>query len=248
MVPPRMPAIGLILPLTLRAASEQTAGIRGALDHLTALPEGQHRGAAFYRSGLFMRQTADEAGTRPELGADAKAPVLRTPALCPDGFRFAADIKEASREDYLAAEPGELLPAMLQRLKSLKQPGHVGVVLNGAVSRGLKPELYETLRLSCAESGCAVHVFALGVVSPQILSSWLQLGRATGGYCSALESEEELPAAVAAWTVWLEDIYKAEFEAPAITDGETPDELTVIRVEVVDGRGTGSVSVPVTLS
>jgi hypothetical protein len=235
--PARRLGLGMVLPLTLRAASETTPGIRGVLDYLMSMPEGEPRSASFYRSGLFMRQLEQDR----EAGADSPAELvprpLRLPVITPDGFRFATDLKDSSREENLAFEPGELALPMLNRLKVLKPVGHVGVILNEAVKGPPRPSLAESLGHGCQESGFALHLIAVGEVRNEILAPWLALSRRSGGFQARISTEDELPDVVHRWMLCFRETYCLEFDAPA--------SASQIRLQAVHPAGAGEITVPV---
>ncbi len=132
--PPERLAVGLVLPLSLRAASERTPGIRESLDQLMTLPDGEWRAVGFYRSGLFTRNTDSRPAPGSADGAvEPETAPVRAPVFLPDGVRLAADLKNSTQEDNLASEPGDLVLAMLKRLRALHSTGHVGVVLDEAL-------------------------------------------------------------------------------------------------------------------
>jgi hypothetical protein len=235
--PVRRLGIGMILPQTLRAASETTPGIRGVLDHLISMPEGELRSAGFYRSGLFMRPLEQdrEAGVGSSAGLLPHS--LHVPVISQDGFRFAADLKDSSREENLAFEPGELALPMLNRLKVLKPAGHIGVILNAAVKGPPKPSLAESLGHGCQESGFALHLIAVGEVRDEILAPWLVLSRRSGGFQARISTEDELPNVVHRWMLCFRESYCLEFDAPA--------SASRIRLQAVHPAGAGEITVPV---
>jgi hypothetical protein len=233
--PTRRLGFGLILPLTLRAASKTTPGIRGALDYLMTMPEGELRSASFYRSGLFMRQLEqDQDGGADFLSEEASHP-LRLPVISQDGFRLAADLKDSSREENLAFEPGELALAMLNRLKVLKPVGHIGVILNSAVKGPPTPALAESLSQGCLESGFALHLIAVGQVRDEILTPWQMLSRHCGGFQARISTEDELPSVVHRWMLCFREFYCLEFDAPS--------SASQVRLQAVHPAGAGEVNV-----
>jgi len=235
--PVRRLGLGMVLPQTLRAASETTPGIRGVLDCLMSMPEGELRSACFYRSGLFMRQLQQVS----EAGADSSAELiprpLRLPVISQDGFRFAADLKDSSREENLASEPGELALSMLNRLTALKPVGHIGVILNAAVNGPPKPFLAESLSHDCQENGFALHLIAIGEVRDEILAPWLMLSRRSGGFQARISTEDELPSVVHRWMLCFREVYCLEFDAPA--------SVSQIRLQAVHPAGAGEITVAV---
>ena len=235
--PVRRLGLGMVLPLALRAASETAAGIRGVLDCLMSMPEGELRTASFYRSGLFMRQLEQDR----EAGAGSSAELVprlpHSPAISQEGFRFAADIKDSSREENLASEPGELALSMLNRLKVLKPVGHIGVILNAAVKGPPKPSLAESLDHGCQESGFALHLIAVGEVRDEILAPWLELSRRSGGFQARISTEDELPDVLHRWILCFRETYCLEFDAPA--------SASRIRLQAVHPAGTGEITVAV---
>jgi len=224
--------IGVVFPLSLRAASESTPGIRAVLDLLLSMPDGELRSAAFYRSGLFMRQAQSDSESSP---SPSPAP-LRLPIISQDGFRFAADLRDASREDNLAADPGELVLAMINRMKALKPAGHIGLMVNEAVKGPPKPSIVECLRQGLQESGCVLHVIALGQVVPEILDPWFVLSRDCRGFQTRISTEDELPEVIHAWMLCYRESYCLEFEAPA--------SASRIRLQAVHPAGSGETTVP----
>jgi len=233
-VPTRRLGLGVILPLNSRAATESTPGIRGVLDCLTAMPDGELRSASFYRSGLFMRQLEQDQMGETESGSGAAQHALRVPIILPDGFRFAADQKDASREDNLALEPGELALAMLNRLRVLKPAGHVAVILNAAVKGPPKSPLVESIRLGCLESGFALHLIAVGEVRDEILSPWQSLSRDSGGFHAQISREAQLPSVVQGWMLCFRDSYSLEFDAPG--------SVSKIRLQAIHSSGAGEIT------
>jgi hypothetical protein len=235
--PVRRLGLGMVLPLTLRAASETTPGIRRVLDYLMSMPEGEMRSASFYRSGLFMRQLEQDR----EAGADSCVELiprpLRLPVVSQDGFRFAADLKDSSREENLAFEPGELALPMLNRLKVLKPAGHIGVILNAAVKGPPQPLLAESLGHGCQENGFALHLIAVGEVRNEILAPWLALSRGSGGFQARISTEDELPDVVHRWMLCFRESYCLEFDAAA--------SASRIRLQAVHPAGAGEITVPV---
>lgn len=235
--PSRRLAFGVVLPLTLRAASETTPGIRGVLDALMAMPEGELRSAGFYRSGLFMRRLEnDHEGAANSLLAEAPQP-LRWPVITQDGLLFAADLKDASREDNLALEPGELALAMVHRLKTLKPVGHIGVVLNEAVKGPPSALLAQNLIQACRESDFALHLVIVGQARDEIVAPWQVLSRDSGGFHARIADEEELPGIIHDWMLCFRESYGLEFDAPASASG--------IRLQAVHPAGAGEITVPV---
>lgn len=235
--PARRLAFGVVLPLTLRAASETTPGIRGVLDALISMPEGELRSAGFYRSGLFMRRLEnDHEGAANSPLAEVPQP-LRGPVITQDGLRFAADLKDASREDNLALEPGELALAMVHRLKTLKPAGHIGVVLNEAVKGPPSAFLAESLIQACRANDFALHLVIVGHARDEILAPWQVLSRDSGGFHARIADEEELPGIVRNWMLCFRESYGLEFDAPA--------SISAIRLQVVHPAGAGEITVPV---
>lgn len=224
----------MVLPLTLRAASETTPGIRGVLDCLMSMPDGELRSAGFYQSGLFMRQL--EQG----LEGGAASPVqevshtLRLPVITQEGCRFASDLKDSSREDNLAAEPGELALAMLNRLKVQKPVGHIGVILNTAVKGPPQPALAESLRRGCLESEVSLHLIAVGQVRDDILTPWRMLSRQSGGFQALISDEDELPSVVQRWMLCFREFYCLEFDAPGTASH--------IRLQAFHPAGSGEIT------
>jgi len=202
-----------------------------------SMPEGELRTASFYRSGLFMRQLEQDR----EAGADSSGELVpRLPhsaAISQEGFRFAADLKDASREENLASEPGELVLPMLNRLKVLKPVGHIGVILNAAVKGPPKPSLAESLERGCQESGFALHLIAVGEVRNEILAPWLALSRQSGGFQARIRTEDELPDVVHRWMLCFRETYCLEFDAPA--------SASQIRLQAVHPAGFGEITVPI---
>jgi hypothetical protein len=230
-------AFGVVLPLTLRAASETTPGIRGVLDALMSMPEGELRSAGFYRSGLFMRRLENDHDGAPNLPlAEAPRP-LRGPVITQDAPRFAADLKDAAREDNLALEPGELALAMVHRLKTSKPVGHVGVVLNEAVKGPPSPFLAENLIQACRANDFALHLVIVGQVRDEILTPWQALNQDSGGFHARIADEEELPGVVHNWMLCFRESYELEFDAPAST--------SAIRLQAVHAAGAGEITIPV---
>jgi hypothetical protein len=230
-------AFGVVLPLTLRAASETTPGIRGVLDALMSMPEGELRSAGFYRSGLFMRRLENDHDGASNLPlAEAPQP-LRGPVITQDAPRFAADLKDAAREDNLALEPGELALAMVHRLKTLKPVGHVGVVLNEAVKGPPSPCLAESLIQACRANDFALHLVIVGQVRDEILTPWQALNQDSGGFHARIADEEELPGVVHNWMLCFRESYELEFDAPAST--------SAIRLQAVHAAGAGEITVQV---
>ncbi len=234
-VPARRLGVGMIFPMSLRATSETTPGIQGALDLLMSFPDGELRSAGFYRSGLFMRQL-EQDGPAGSSAEEADSTFVHSPAISQDASRFAADVKDSSREENLAAEPGELTLGMLNRLKALKPVGHIGVILNEAVKGPPKPEALESLRQGCQESGCALHVIALGRVDEVILAPWRELSRDSGGFQTRIPTEDELPGVVHCWMLCFRESYCLEFEAPA--------SASHIRLQAVHPDGVGEITLP----
>ena len=235
--PVRRLGLGMVLPLTLRAASETTPGIRGVLDYLMSMPEGELRSASFYRSGLFMRQLEQDREAGAASSVDLVPRPLRLPVITQDGFRFAADLKESSKEENLAFEPGEMALPMLNRLKVLKPAGHIGVILNEAVKGPPQPALAESLGHGCPESGFALHLIAIGAVRDDILAPWLALSGRSGGFQARISTEDELPDVVHRWMLCFREIYCLEFDAPA--------SASQIRLQAVHPAGAGEITVPV---
>jgi hypothetical protein len=235
--PARRLGLGMVLPLTLRAASETTPGIRGVLDHLLSMPESELRSAGFYRSGLFMRQLEQDHNGGVDALSESVLSPMRLPNISQDSFRFAADLKDSSREDNLALEPGELALAMLNRMKVQKPVGHIGVILNAAVKGPPKPSLAESLGQGCQESGFALHLIAIGHVPDEILAPWQLLSRHSGGFQAQISSEDELPTVVRRWMLCFREFYSLEFEAPV--------SASEIRLQAVHPVGAGEITVPV---
>lgn len=237
--PLRRLGVAAVFPLSLRATSQTTPGIQGFLDLLMSMPDGELRSAGFYRSGLFMRQLEQEGGEGPASCQDAESPPHHLPAITQDGPRFCAEVKDSSREDNLAAEPGELVLGMLHRLTALKPVGHLVVVLNEAVQSPPKPVTAESLRNGCRESGCALHVIALGRVDPEILAPWRLLSQDSGGFQSGIQTEEELPGILQSWMLCFRESYCLEFDAPVSASS--------IRLQAVHPAGVGETTVPIDL-
>jgi hypothetical protein len=235
--PVRRLGLGMVLPQTLRAASETTPGIRGVLDYLMSMPEGELRSACFYRSGLFMRQLEQDREAGDDSPAELVPRPLRLPVISQDGFRFVADLKDSSREENLASEPGELALSMLNRLTALKPVGHIGVILNAAVNGPPKPSVAESLGHGCQESGFALHLIAVGEVRNEILAPWLALSRQSGGFQARIPTEDELPDVVHRWMLCFRETYCLEFDAPA--------SASQIRLQAVHPAGAGEITVPV---
>ena len=232
--PARRLGFGIVLPLTWRAASETTPGIRGVLDCLLSMPDGELRSASFYRSGLFMRPLEQDKEGRADASSEQNPHSLRLPVISQDGFRLAADLKESCREDNLALEPGELALAMLTRLKVQKPVGHIGVILNAAVKGPPKPGLAESLGQGCLESGFALHLIAVGEVRDEILTPWQALSRSSGGFQSQISTEDDLPTVVQRWMLCFREFYCLEFEAPA--------SASQIRLQAVHPAGAGEIT------
>ncbi len=234
-LPARRLGFGVVLPLTLRAASESAPGIRGVLDRLLAMPEGELRSASFYRSGLFMRQMEQDGDRSADAHAEDAPCPLRLPVVSQDGFRFANDLKDASKEEHLALEPGELALAMLNRLKVLKPVGHIAVILNAAVKGPPEFSLVEGLRRGCRENGIALHLIAVGAVLAGILAPWQMISQDAGGFQARIATEDELPAVVQGWLLCFREFYNLEFDAPA--------SATQIRLQAVHPLGTGAIAI-----
>jgi hypothetical protein len=233
--PARRLGFGLVLPLTLRAASITAPGIRGALDYLMTMPEGELRSASFYRSGLFMRQLEQDQDGGTDFLSEEASHALRLPVISQDGFRFAAGLKDSSREENLAIEPGELALAMLNRLKVLKPVGHIGVILNSAVKCAPTPALAESLGQGCLESGVSLHLIAVGQVRDEILTPWEVLSRHCGGFQSRISTEDELPPLVHRWMLCFREFYCLEFDAPA--------SASQVHLQAVHPAGAGEITV-----
>jgi hypothetical protein len=233
--PARRLGIGVVFPLSLRAASESTPGIRRVLDLLLSMPDGELRSAGFYRSGLFMRQVQQEDEEGPSPSAPPGSAPLRLPVISQDGFRFAADLKDSSRESSLAADPGELILAMLNRLKVLKPAGHIALMLNAAAQGPPKSSIVESLRQGLQESGCALHVIAHGQVAPEVFTPWCALSRECGGFQTRIPTEDELPGVIRSWMLCFRESYCLEFEAPA--------SASHIRIQAIHPTGAGEIAV-----
>lgn len=230
-------AVGVVLPLSLRAASERTLGIRGTLDLLAGVPEGDWRAVGFYRSGLFLRN-ADllETGGEAEGSAPQEPARVRAPVFAPDSLRFKADLKEATQEINLAAEPGGPAQAMLNRMKALQSTGHVGVVLDEASRVAPRPQLLNSILRTAMEAGFPVHLICLGNAGEEAREPWLALSRLCGGFQVDVAAEDLLPEALRRWMLCFRETYLLEFEAPA--------GAREIRMEAVHACGTGEVQVP----
>lgn len=234
--PARRLGMGVVFPLSLRAASESTPGIRKVLDFLLSMPDGEPRSASFYRSGLFMRQAQQDDVERPCPGTPPGPAALRLPIISQDGFRFATDLKDSSREDSLAPEPEDLVLAMMNRFKILKPVGHIALMLNEAAKGPPKPSIVESLRPGIRESGCTLHVIALGQVAPDILNPWFVLSRDCGGFQARISTEDELPGVIHSWMLCFRESYCLEFDAPA--------SASLIRLQAVHPVGVGEITVP----
>jgi hypothetical protein len=236
--PPGRLAVGLVLPLSLRAASEQTPGIRGSLDQLATLPDGEWRAVGFYRSGLFTRNTDSEPVSGPaEEAAEADSGPVRAPVFLPDGVRLAADLKDSAQEANLAAEPGDLALAMFKRLKLLRSTGHVGVVLDEALRGPPRAQLSALIRQCAIESGFPLHLLTVGQVSAAGLEPWVALSRECGGFQIGVEAEDELPEAIRYWMLCFRELHVLEFEAPA--------SASELHLEAVHPSGSGTVEAAV---
>ncbi len=236
-VPVRRLGVGMIFPMSLRATSQTPPGIQGVLDLLASMPDGELRSAGFYRTGLFMRLLEQDGAQEPSSSVEPDSALTHLPAISQDESRFAADVKDACREDYLAAEPAELVLGMLNRLKAQKPVGHVGVILNQAVKDPPKPDTVEALRQSCQESGFALHVIAMGRVDQAILAPWCALSRESGGFQTRTPTDDELPGVVHSWMLCFRESYCLEFEAPASASS--------IRLQAVHPDGVGEITVPI---
>jgi HEAT repeat protein len=238
-LPPSRLAVGLVLPLSLRGASERAPGIRGSLDQLMTMPEGEWRAVGFYRSGLFMRNadSREAAGaTEGTNGPDTAR--VRTPVFLPDGARFSAELKDAAQETNLAAEPGDLALAMLNRLKLLRSTGHVGVVLDEALNGPPRTQtIISSIRQCSIENGLAVHVFTVGNVSTAALEPWIALSRECGGFRMCVPTEDDLPEALRHWMLCFRELHVLEFEAPAAA--------SEMRLQAVHPSGFGEATIPV---
>jgi len=234
LVPARRLGIGVVFPLSLRAGCESTPGVRRVLDALESLPGNELRSAGFYRSGLFLRQEEeDETGPDPP----PVEPALRQPFISQDAFRFAADLKDASREEHLAPHPGELTLAMLNRLKALKPAGHIVVMLDEAVAGPPGAPVIASLRQGLRESGCLLHVVGLDPVAAEVLNPWLALSRDCGGFQARISSEDELPDLLHGWLLCARESYCVEFGAPP--------SASRILLQVVHPIGAGEITAPV---
>lgn len=236
-VPVRRLGVGMIFPMSLRATSQTTPGIQGVLDLLASMPDGELRSAGFYRSGLFMRQHEQDNAEGPASAAETEPAPIHLPAISQDASRFAADVKDSSREENLAAEPGELALGILNRLKALKPVGHIGVILNEAVKGPPKSDVLESLRQGCDETGCALHVIGMGRVDQAILAPWCALSRHSGGFQTRIPAEDELPGVVHSWMMCFRECYCLEFEAPA--------SASCIRLQAVHPDGVGEIAFPI---
>lgn len=235
-LPPSRLAVGLVLPLSLRASSERTPGIRGSLDQLMTMPEGEWRAVGFYRSGLFMRNADSMEDAGPTDGADGPDKALiRAPVFVPDGVRFSADLRDAAEETNLAAEPGVLALSMLNRLRLLRSTGHVGVVLDEALSGSPRTQLISGIRQCAIEQGFPVHVFSVGNVPPTALEPWIALGRECGGFHICVPAEDDLPEALRRWMLCFRELHVLECEAPT--------SALEIRLEAVHPSGSGEAAV-----
>ena len=235
--PARRLGVGAILPMTLRATSKATPGIQSVLDLLMSMPDGELRSAGFYRSGLFMRQLEQDGAGRSSSPEDLESAPIRLPVISQEGFRFAADLKESSKEENLAADPAELVWGMLNRLKVQKPVAHIGVILNESIKDPPKASRMERLRKGCEESGCAIHMVAIGRIDPAMLTSWYALSRDSGGYQSRISNEDELPPVLNRWMFCIRESYVLEFEAPAAASS--------IRLQAVHPSGVGEITVPI---
>lgn len=236
-VPARRLGIGAILPMSLRATSNATPGIQSVLDLLMSMPDGELRSAGFYRSGLFMRQAGQDGAGRPFSTDDAGSAAIRLPVVSQDGFRFAADLKDASKEDNLAADPAELVLGMLNRLKVQKPVAHIGVILNEAIKDPPQASTIERLKQGCEESGCAIHVLVLGRVSSEILTPWHDISRDSGGFQNRVATEDDLPAIMNRWIFSIRESYVLEFDAP--------ESASTIRLQAIHQCGVGEITVPI---
>ena len=231
-------ALGIVLPYSARGAEERAGGIRDSIEELRALPPGEWRSLAFFRSGLFLRP-ADVPAPAPTL-EEEDPPVSATPwqpAFISEGFRLAAEIRDAARLNIMAEEPGEPALAMLQRLKTLKCRGHVGVVLCNAMSGAPKPHVVDAIRQSCADSGSRLHLLKIGDTAAETLRPWAALCRAVNGYELTVGSEDELPEVFHRWVLSLRETYRIEFTASA--------NARQIRLEVVHPAGRGATSIEI---
>lgn len=236
-VPARRLGIGAILPMSLRATSNATPGIQSVLDLLMSMPDGELRSAGFYRSGLFMRQAGQDGAGGTSSPEDEGSAAIRLPVVSQDGFRFAADLKEASREDNLAAGPAELVLGMLNRLKVQKPVAHIGVILNEAVKGPPQASTIERLAQGCEESGCAIHVLVLGRVATEILAPWYAISRDSGGFQNRVATEDDLPAIINRWIFCIRESYVLEFDAP--------ESASIIRLQAIHPCGVGEITVPI---
>lgn len=237
-LPPSRLAVGLVLPLSLRGSSERTPGIRGSLDQLMAMPEGEWRAVGFYRSGLFTRNAdSQEAAGLADGANESDTALARAPIFLPDGVRFSADLKDAAQETNLAAEPGELALSMLNRLKLLRSAGHVGVVLDEALNSLPRTQSISDIRQCSIEHGLPVHVFTVGNVSMTALEPWIALSRECGGYRSCVTAEDDLPEALRRWMLCFRELHVLEFKAPAAA--------SELRLEAVHPSGSGEATIPV---
>ncbi len=236
--PPERLAVGLVLPLSLRAASERTPGIRESLDQLMTLPDGEWRAVGFYRSGLFTRNTDSRPAPGSADGAvEPDTALIRAPVFLPDGVRLATDLKNSTQEDNLASEPGDLVLAMLKRLRALCSTGHVGVVVDEALQGPPRAALSAAIVQCAIESGFPVHLFTVGRVDAAGLEPWISLSRECGGFRFSVRAEEDLPEALRHWILCLRELHVLEFDAPA--------SASQLRLEAVHPFGAGEVTAAV---
>ncbi len=236
-LPPSRLAIGLVLPLSLRGASERAPGIRGSLDELMTMPEGEWRAVGFYRSGLFKRNADSKQAAGTDVANEPDAALVRAPIFLPDSARFGADLKDAAQETKLAAEPADMALAMLNRLKLLRATGHIGVVLDEASNGPPRTQPITSIRQCSIENGLPVHVFSVGNVSSAALEPWIALSRECGGFRICVSAEDDLPEALRHWMLCFRELHALEFEAPA--------GASELRLEAVHPSGSGGVTVPV---